>query len=208
MSQGTEPIISEFGYVLNFAVNLNAAHSFALKHDCPKGARILSRQVQRGFKRDVFLAIPYAKMASEVCEGETFELITVGVPRDPQQFIAAAVELGHPRFLLARLEPQASESVNHLLGDTRDVTLLRTGFLKKWMHRAKELQAKEEALHRSLPDHLQQVLAGKRLLLWREILSELEYQDVKIIDEILHGLPMTGWVNESAFFSRTSDLRR
>ena len=200
--QKLKPIISEFGYVLKFAVNLNAAQSFVLEQDCPKGAKILSRQVQRGFKRDVFLAIPHAKMASEVCEGETFELISVGVPRDPQQFIAAAVELGHPRFLLARLEPQASESVNHLLGDARNVTLLRTGFLKKWMHRAQERQEKEEALHRSLPDHLQQVLAGKRLLLWREILSELEYPDVKIIDEILQGFPMTGWVNESGVFQQ------
>ena len=104
---------------------------YALDHISPKGSKILSRQVQRGFRRDVFLAIPHSKMASEILEGETFELIKVGVPRDPQQFIDAAVALGHPRFLLARLDSNASEAVGHLLGNGNNVTLFRTGFLKK-----------------------------------------------------------------------------
>ena len=67
-------------------------------------------------------------MASEILEGETFELIKVGVPRDPQQFIDAAVALGHPRFLLARLDSNASEAVGHLLGNGNEVTLFQNGF--------------------------------------------------------------------------------
>ena len=198
--QRLRPIVSEFGYVLQFAVSLAASQTFALDHISPKGSKILSRQVQRGFRRDVFLAIPHSKMASEILEGETFELIKVGVPRDPQQFIDAAVALGHPRFLLARLDSNASEAVGHLLGNGNDVTLFRTGFLKRWMQRAKELQVDEDSLHRSLPEHLQKVLEGKRLLLWKEILTELEYPDVKVIDEIIRGFPMTGWVEESGVF--------
>ena len=198
--QRLRPIVSEFGYILQFAVNLSAAPAFALDHTSPKGSKILSRQVQQGFKRDVFLAIPHAKMASVISEGETFELIKVGVPRDPVQFIEAAVALGHPRFLLARLDSQASHAVESLLGNASDVTLRRTAFLKKWMHRAKELQMDEDELHRSLPEHLRRVLVGKRLLLWKAILTDLEYPDVKIIDEIISGFPMTGWVEESGVF--------
>ena len=122
------------------------------------------------------------------------------MPRDPQQFIEAAVAMGHPRFLLARLDSNASEAVRHLLGNGNNVTFFRTGFLKKWMQRAKELQGDEDALHRSLPEHLQKVLEGKRLLLWREILTALKYPDVKIIDEIIRGFPMTGGVEESGVF--------
>ena len=109
-----------------------------LEHISPKGSKILSRQVQQGFKRDVFLAIPHAKMASEILEGETFELIKVGVPRDPQQFIEAAVAMGHPRFLLARLDSNASEVVRHLLGNGNNVTFFRTGFLKKMDAKSQE----------------------------------------------------------------------
>ena len=108
--------------------------------------------------------------------------------------------MGHPRFLLARLDSNASEAVRHLLGNGNNVTFFRTGFLKKWMQRAKELQGDEDALHRSLPEHLQKVLEGKRLLLWREILTALKYPDVKIIDEIIRGFPMTGGVEESGVF--------
>ena len=42
-------------------------------------------------------------MVSHIDDGETFELVKVGVPRDPTEFITAVVTLGHPRFLLARL---------------------------------------------------------------------------------------------------------
>ena len=175
-----------------------------LDHNSPKGSKIISRQVQQGFSRDAFLATPHAKMASEILDGEAFELIKVkvGVPRDPQQFIEAAVALGHPRFLLARLDSQASEAVDQLIGNKNQVTLARTAFLKKWMRRAKELQGDEDALQRSLPGHLQRVLEGKCLLLWKEILAELEYPDAKIIQEIINGFPMTGWVEESGVFQQ------
>ena len=83
--QKMRPIVSEFGYVLQLAVSLKAAQTFVLDHNSPKGSKIISRQVQQGFSRDVFLATPHAKMASEILDGETFELIKVGVPRDPQQ---------------------------------------------------------------------------------------------------------------------------
>ena len=65
------------------------------------------------------------------------------------------------------------------------------------MRRAKELQKDEDELHRSLLEHLREVLVGKRLLLWKEILTELEFPDVKIINGINSGFPVTGWVEES-----------
>ena len=56
--QRLRPIVSEFGYILQFAVNLSAAPAFALDHTSPKGSKILSRQVQQGFRRDVFFGHP------------------------------------------------------------------------------------------------------------------------------------------------------
>ena len=146
------------------------------------------------------MTLQNAKMVSDILDGEIFELIRVGVPREPQQFICAAVEVGHPRSLLARLTDESSCAVDHLLGDAKKLTLLRTSFLKKWMQRARELQCDEDHLHESLPEHLQLVLRGKRLLLWKEMLAEMQYPDVKVIDEVLRGFPMTGWTEESGVF--------
>ena len=198
--QKLRPAISEFGYVLHVAVNLEEAPMFAVGNLCPKGSKILARQVEQGFKRDVFMAMVNPKMASNVQEGETFELLKIGVPREPQQFIEAAVALGHPRFLLARVNNEASEAIDYLLGDAANLSLTRMAFLKKWLNRAKELQRDEAVLHSQLPDHLRSVLGGKRILLWKEILEDLGYADAKIMDEVIQGFPMTGWAKESGVF--------
>jgi hypothetical protein len=54
----------------------------------------------------------------------------------------------------------------------------RAAFMKKWLKRSLELRADETELHKQMPPHLRQILKGKRLLLLKEILIELEYQDV------------------------------
>ena len=198
--QKLRPILSEFGHFLVMAVSLEDASKLQLEKLCPKGSKIVSRQIQWGFRRDVFMTQKGATMVSHLEDGETFELVKVGVPRDPTEFIAAAVSLGHPRFLLARVSSEAEVAVDHLLGNAAKLSLLRARFLKKWLQRAKELHEHEEDLHSKLPAHLRRVLAGKRLLLWREILLELGYQDAKVVDEIIRGFPMTGWTEESGVF--------
>ena len=82
--------------------------------------------------------------------------------------------------------------MDQLIGNQSQVTLVRAGFLKNWMQRAKEFQGGEEAWHRSLLEHLQKALGGKRLLLWKGMLTELA--------EIINGFPLTGWVEESGVF--------
>ena len=70
------------------------------------------------------------------------------------------------------------------------------------MTRAKELHVKEAELHSTLPGHLQSVLKGKRILLWKEMLLDLGYADEKIMDEVAKGFPMTGWTEESGVFQQ------
>ena len=70
------------------------------------------------------------------------------------------------------------------------------------MKRAVELRADERKLHGNLPDHLQRLLANKKLLLWKEILVDLEYPDYKIVDEICQGFPLTGWAEQSTVFQK------
>ena len=54
--------------------------------------------------------------------------------------------------------------------------------------RCRELEEQERKLHDGLADHLRGVLAGKRLILFREILEDLEYPDVSLIDENMRWL--------------------
>ena len=51
-----------------------------------------------------------------------------------------------------------------------------------------------------MPPHLQKILQGKRLLLWKEILQDLGYADWKIIDEAIEGFSITGWTPAAGIF--------
>ena len=125
--------------------------------------------------------------------GEPCELLQVGIPREPADFIRDAVRKGHPRDIIAQV-PQEIKAVVHSMldGDMLGRFESRASFLKKWLRRSLELKNEEQALHQKLPQHLQRILEGKRLLLWREILVDLEYPDVAVIDDILQWLQAYG----------------
>ena len=79
--QKLRPAISEFGYFMYLALTVADAPSNFLDTMCPKGSKVVSRHVQRGFQRDVFLAIKNAAVVNHIGEGEVFEVVKVGVPR-------------------------------------------------------------------------------------------------------------------------------
>ena len=64
----------------------------------------------------------------------------------------------------------------------------------------------ERRLHENLEGHLKEVLAGKRLLLFKEILEELNYPDKTLVDEICAGFTLSGWQARSNVFP--SSLKR
>ena len=129
---------------------------------------------------------------NEFEEGAHFELITLGIPRCPETFMKEATEAGHPRHALARVSDLMKSTLQEVfLGDPFKLRSKRASFLKKWMKRAVELRADEKKLHDNLPAHLQRLLSNKKLLLWKEILVDLEYPDFKVVDEICQGFPLT-----------------
>ncbi|CAE7599568.1 unnamed protein product [Symbiodinium sp. CCMP2592] len=62
----------------------------------------------------------------------------------------------------------------------------------KWTKRAAELSEDEKKLKSSLPDYARKIVLPKRILLWREILEDLKYPDVGVLDEMLEGVHLTG----------------
>ena len=72
--------------------------------------------------------------------------------------------------------------------------------MKRWLRRSLELREEEKALHEGLPDHLKKILGGKRLLLWKEILQDLGYPDVSVVDDMISGFALTGWAPTTGIF--------
>jgi hypothetical protein len=70
----------------------------------------------------------------------------------------------------------------------------RLSFFKRWLARAKELEVDERNLREQLDEHVRHVLQGKRLLLFKEILEDLEFPDKHLFEDSV-GVP-TLWMDE------------
>ena len=68
-----------------------------------------------------------------------------------------------------------------------EIARIRTAFIAKWTARAKELQQEEEATKRQMPPAMAAILRKKGLLVWREILLNLNYSDSQVVDEVMAG---------------------
>lgn len=113
-----KPLVSEFQSYKNFVIDVasDPEQSQAFK-TLPKGARIVHRQLQWGTIRvdeGVYTWVTsdksyeieaHSPLLDKDKLGETrqAELISVGIPRDPWDFLARAVEAGHPRSLAVHL---------------------------------------------------------------------------------------------------------
>ena len=54
-----------------------------------------------------------------------------------------------------------------------------------------------------MPSHIASILAPKKLLLWREIMVDLEYPDVSVFDEVVQGFSLTGNTPVTSIFPPT-----
>ena len=195
--------VSEFGDIVDFAVPFVSRVHIDNLESFPKGSKILSRRIASGFFRDVFIKeTNNPKVSRDLKDGDHFyEILRIGVPRTPEDFLRAALKVGHPKHLLKRVGPDLAHAIELLVDtDKSKLERIRANFLKKWTTRALELKQDEMNLHATMPQHLQAIMKGKRLCLWKEILIDLGYPDVAIIDEAAAGFDLTGWSTKSGVF--------
>ena len=116
-----------------------------------------------------------------------------GVYRTGMQFVGAAVKAGHPVGRSARLPGPLHEAVQCVATvPIGELAKRRHAALAYWLERGRSLCGDESALHASLPKSLQQILAPKRLLLWKEMLQHYGYPDCEVFDEVIAGIDLAG----------------
>ena len=82
----------------------------------------------------------------------------------------------------------------NLQSPDHEVAAHRAKFLAKWGTRAKQLAADEKALKESMEPHVAEAVAGKRILLFKEMLLATGFLDLDVIDEMRFGSDLTGQV--------------
>ena len=68
------------------------------------------------------------------------------------------------------------------------------------MKRAKELERDDRNLRLNLGEHVRHVLQGKRLLVFKEMLEDLQFPDKNLFSDIISGFRLSGWMRDSQVF--------
>jgi hypothetical protein len=119
--------------------------------------------------------------------------VAFGVPWSEEGFIEEALKRGHPANLVDGIPKSLRSSIrNNATADFEALVLRRAQWFRTWTTRAFELRAEEAKLHAALPPHRRNILKGKRFLVLQEILEDLKYPDLRIVQDMRDGFSLVG----------------
>ena len=126
---------------------------------------------------------------------------SVGVRWAPLGFVREAVNRGHPKGVAAALPKALKQAVDkHVTSDAALISKARLQWAQKWTARAAQLRADEAHLKSTLDKEVAKNVANKRILLFEEILAEMEYEDTSVSSILREGVPLVGDVQRSHVF--------
>ena len=125
----------------------------------------------------------------------------IGIPRNPREFLEEACRLTHPTAMSMAVGELVRRNIE-LYNDPTGLKFRRkqcesSGKLVKL---CAELKGVEATVKQNMPEHIRQVLAPKRIALFKKLLVDMDYPDFKIADEMAEGFPLCGWLPSSNVF--------
>ena len=88
----------------------------------------------------------------------------------------------------------------HIEWSNEQLCKYRLDWCKKWLVRAKQLDQLEKESNSSRPVHVAEVTKGKRILLTKEILEELNYDDLGVLSLMEEGASLAGEIEQTGIF--------
>jgi len=121
----------------------------------------------------------------------------------PSEFVKSASVAKHPMLENHGIDDVLAAVIAEILS-LGAVAVSRKRFqeILKWRARATELQPAEDAIHAEWHESQRNVLSGKRFLLMKEMLEQINYQDSGLIEELLEGAKLTGANKPSNVFPK------
>ena len=68
----------------------------------------------------------------------------------------------------------------------------RKTYITRWSKRAEELEQAKAELKAGMSEHRRKVLDSKRILLFQEMLKDINYDDMNVVQELVDGATLTG----------------
>lgn len=176
MTQSTStalPLVSEFHKVISWPVN----------KPLPPNSRPLSTP-------------PVGAIASEGFR-------TIGIHRNPEDFVKDALACKHPSTASDELPPPMLRAIKFTTEHTPEhVGKTRSSVLREMVAKARELTQGEEDLKSSLSARRKEILAPKRMLLFKWLMEKSGSSNTSPFQDTCNGFDLTGTLPESHIFSK------
>ena len=141
-----------------------------------------------------------ASLQDDPREVWTFEA-AFGLPWDVDSFVQRACQAGHPLQANHRLSRDLEIALQRQLEmNEAQLSKHRHDWCKYWLKRAVELDPAEKETQAKLVEHVREAVAGKRLLVTREILESIGYEDCDALRFLSEGSPLAGPVPPCELF--------
>ena len=108
---------------------------------------------------------------------------------------------GHPALREAGIPEDLDIAIGrHLMWNDEQLAKYRTDWCRQWLRRASELESAERVNRSSRPLHVQANAGNKRVLLTREILESIQYEDPEALKILQVGATLAGEIEKSSVF--------
>ena len=123
--------------------------------------------------------------------------VAVGIPWTEEEFLDQATKLTHPFDWEVLLPPKVARVISHLAAAGPDqIKRYRLNQLEYWKQREASLRPQEEELHKRLHPDVERVVASKNVLLFKEMLEEIGYDDMAVVDLLISGVQVIGTLDK------------
>ncbi|CAE7227529.1 unnamed protein product, partial [Symbiodinium natans] len=128
--------------------------------------------------------------------------VSLGVYASPEEFVEECLNVEHPFDQLHAAPDVLKQCLFDMLTKGPAwVVDRRAKLLKKWTQWARDLEAEEAGLRKSLDPEVAKVLQGKRLLLLEKIASSIGWVDMGVFAELRKGFDLVGHAKHTGVFA-------
>ena len=112
---------------------------------------------------------------------------------EPWDFVDKAIKHPHPFSVESCLPDELQKAITaNVTLDAGVIAEQRCLYIKKWTERAIALRKEEAVMRRSMDPIVDKCTKPKRILLFAEMLNDLDYPDMGVIDELRSGSDLVG----------------
>eukprot|EP00971_Amphidinium_carterae_P327931 6459533-Amphidinium_carterae.1 len=139
---------------------------------------------------------PMCRLVSSVVSAggiSTASMVQVGVCRSPEDFMMEALKARHPVDVVNPLPVDLQHCIDQVVGSSFEHLLGCWGRrVLELVHLRDQMEETERCLHRSLDPEVERIVHNKNITLWGHLLKLVDFQDEKLLDDVMGGFPIVG----------------